>query len=67
MQGKRVLSELDFVTDVMPRSTKIVAVTGTNGKATIATFVGHVYILFLFEFPFSLALGVLSEPTTFSM
>ena len=67
MQGKLLLSELDFVIDVMPRSTKIVAATGTNGKATVATFVGHVYILYFFEFPFSLALGVLSEPTTFSM
>ncbi|RVW46963.1 UDP-N-acetylmuramoylalanine--D-glutamate ligase [Vitis vinifera] len=40
--GKRVLSELDFAAEILPRSIKILAVTGTNGKSTVATFSGQV-------------------------
>ena len=36
--GKRILSELDFAAEILPRSIKILVVTGTNGKPTIATF-----------------------------
>ncbi|KAA8518227.1 hypothetical protein F0562_015701 [Nyssa sinensis] len=39
--GKRVMSELDFAAEVLPRCTKILAVTGTNGKSTVATFAGQ--------------------------
>ncbi|KAI3471562.1 hypothetical protein Pfo_028212 [Paulownia fortunei] len=38
--GKRVMSELDFAAEVLPRCTKVLAVTGTNGKSTVATFAG---------------------------
>ncbi|XP_034694235.1 UDP-N-acetylmuramoylalanine--D-glutamate ligase-like isoform X2 [Vitis riparia] len=40
--GKRVLSELDFAAEILPRSIKILAVTGTNGKSTVATFSGQI-------------------------
>ncbi|XP_059646343.1 uncharacterized protein LOC132292367 isoform X2 [Cornus florida] len=39
--GKNVMSELDFAAEVLPRCTKILAVTGTNGKSTVATFAGQ--------------------------
>ncbi|KAJ4706474.1 UDP-N-acetylmuramoylalanine--D-glutamate ligase-like [Melia azedarach] len=39
--GKRVMSELDFAAEVIPRSIKILAVTGTNGKSTVVTFLGQ--------------------------
>ncbi|GMP86974.1 hypothetical protein CsSME_00039536 [Camellia sinensis var. sinensis] len=39
--GKRVTSELDFAAEVLPVCTKILAVTGTNGKSTVATFAGQ--------------------------
>ncbi|CAL5420882.1 unnamed protein product [Camellia sinensis] len=39
--GKRVTSELDFAAEVLPICTKILAVTGTNGKSTVATFAGQ--------------------------
>ncbi|XP_058209882.1 uncharacterized protein LOC131322540 isoform X2 [Rhododendron vialii] len=39
--GKRVMSELDFAAEVLPSCTKILAVTGTNGKSTVATFAGQ--------------------------
>ncbi|KAL2464820.1 UDP-N-acetylmuramoylalanine--D-glutamate ligase [Forsythia ovata] len=39
--GKRVMSELDFAAEVLPRGTKVLAVTGTNGKSTVATFAGQ--------------------------
>ncbi|XP_047959184.1 UDP-N-acetylmuramoylalanine--D-glutamate ligase-like isoform X1 [Salvia hispanica] len=39
--GKRVISELDFAAEVLPRCTKVLAVTGTNGKSTVATFAGQ--------------------------
>ncbi|KAL3533867.1 hypothetical protein ACH5RR_007388 [Cinchona calisaya] len=39
--GKRVMSELDFAAEVIPRRIKILAVTGTNGKSTVATFAGQ--------------------------
>ncbi|KAH7557314.1 hypothetical protein JRO89_XS11G0116800 [Xanthoceras sorbifolium] len=39
--GKRVMSELDFAAEVIPSSIKILAVTGTNGKSTVVTFVGQ--------------------------
>ncbi|CAA2985960.1 UDP-N-acetylmuramoylalanine--D-glutamate ligase-like isoform X1 [Olea europaea subsp. europaea] len=40
--GKRVMSELDFAAEVLPRYTKVLAVTGTNGKSTVATFAGQI-------------------------
>ena len=39
--GKRILSKLDFAAEILPRSIKILAATGTNGKSTIATFSGQ--------------------------
>ncbi|KAL7097987.1 hypothetical protein ACP275_10G177100 [Erythranthe tilingii] len=39
--GKRVISELDFAAQVLPKCTKILAVTGTNGKSTVVTFAGQ--------------------------
>ncbi|KAG6427046.1 hypothetical protein SASPL_111285 [Salvia splendens] len=39
--GKRVISELDFAAEVLPQCTKVLAVTGTNGKSTVATFAGQ--------------------------
>ncbi|KAK0598422.1 hypothetical protein LWI29_034509 [Acer saccharum] len=39
--GKRVMSELDFAAEVISRSVKILAVTGTNGKSTVVTFAGQ--------------------------
>ena len=35
---KRILSELDFAAKILPRSIKILALTRTYGKSTIATF-----------------------------
>jgi UDP-N-acetylmuramoylalanine-D-glutamate ligase len=43
MQGKLVMSELDFAAEVLPKSIKILAVTGTNGKSTVVTFAGQVF------------------------
>ncbi|XP_062167492.1 uncharacterized protein LOC133873753 isoform X2 [Alnus glutinosa] len=39
--GKQVMSELDFAAEVLPKSIKILAVTGTNGKSTVVTFAGQ--------------------------
>ncbi|KAL6273043.1 hypothetical protein ACE6H2_023735 [Prunus campanulata] len=39
--GKQVMSELDFAAEILPKSIKILAVTGTNGKSTVATFAGQ--------------------------
>ncbi|XP_059427972.1 uncharacterized protein LOC132161797 isoform X1 [Corylus avellana] len=39
--GKLVMSELDFAAEVLPKSIKILAVTGTNGKSTVVTFAGQ--------------------------
>ncbi|KAE8688909.1 hypothetical protein F3Y22_tig00110949pilonHSYRG00047 [Hibiscus syriacus] len=39
--GKQVMSELDFAAEVLPKSVKILAVTGTNGKSTVVTFAGQ--------------------------
>lgn len=36
------MSELDFAAEILPKSTKILAVTGTNGKSTVVTFAGQV-------------------------
>ncbi|PKI72193.1 hypothetical protein CRG98_007391 [Punica granatum] len=36
------MSELDFAAKVLPNSIKILAVTGTNGKSTVATFAGQI-------------------------
>lgn len=47
MQGKQVMSELDFAAEILPKSIKILAVTGTNGKSTVVTFAGQVTHLFL--------------------
>ncbi|KAJ7560872.1 hypothetical protein O6H91_03G003600 [Diphasiastrum complanatum] len=40
--GVPAVSELGFATEVFPRSIKIVAVTGTNGKSTVVTFTGQI-------------------------
>lgn len=48
MQGKQVMSELDFAAETLPKSIKILAVTGTNGKSTVVTFAGQVLHLRLF-------------------
>ena len=47
MQGKHVMSELDFAAEVIPESVKILAVTGTNGKSTTVTFAGQVQVFSL--------------------
>ncbi|KAM5558953.1 hypothetical protein ABKV19_020550 [Rosa sericea] len=39
--GKQVMSELDFAAEILPKSIKILAVTGTNGKSTVVTFAGQ--------------------------
>ncbi|KAF5195451.1 Udp-n-acetylmuramoylalanine--d-glutamate ligase [Thalictrum thalictroides] len=40
--GTRVMSELDFAAEVLPKCIKILAViTGTNGKSTVTTFAGQ--------------------------
>ncbi|XP_044505734.1 UDP-N-acetylmuramoylalanine--D-glutamate ligase-like [Mangifera indica] len=39
--GKQVMSVLDFAAEVISRSIKILAVTGTIGKSTVVTFVGQ--------------------------
>ncbi|PIA53652.1 hypothetical protein AQUCO_00900315v1 [Aquilegia coerulea] len=39
--GKRVMSELDFAAELLPKCIKILAVTGTNGKSTVTTFAGQ--------------------------
>ncbi|KAK4373019.1 hypothetical protein RND71_008403 [Anisodus tanguticus] len=43
--GKQILSELDFAAQVIPTCTKIIDVTGTNGKSTVATFAGQVVVV----------------------
>eukprot|EP01018_Ginkgo_biloba_P032909 Gb_35635 [translate_table: standard] len=40
--GKQIMSELDFAAEAIPKSIKVVAVTGTNGKSTVTTFTGQV-------------------------
>ena len=49
MQGQRIMSELDFAAEILPKDIKILAVTGTNGKSTVVTFAGQVL-----QVPFSL-------------
>uniref|UniRef100_A0A2N9GJ94 Uncharacterized protein n=1 Tax=Fagus sylvatica TaxID=28930 RepID=A0A2N9GJ94_FAGSY len=39
--GKRIMSELDFAAEILPKDIKILAVTGTNGKSTVVTFAGQ--------------------------
>lgn len=39
--GSQVMSELDFAAEVLPRSIKVLAVTGTNGKSTVTSFAGQ--------------------------
>lgn len=39
------MSELDFAAEVLPRTVKILAITGTNGKSTVTTFAGQVSLL----------------------
>lgn len=46
-QGKQVMSELDFAAEILPKSIKILAVTGTNGKSTVVTFAGQVLEFFI--------------------
>ena len=36
------MSELDFAAEVLPQNIKVLAVTGTNGKSTVASFAGQV-------------------------
>ena len=47
------MSELDFAAEVLPKSVRILAVTGSNGKSTVVTFAGQVLfglvILFLYH------------------
>lgn len=38
----RVLSELDFAAEVLPKSIKVLAISGTNGKSTVTTFAGQI-------------------------
>ncbi|GLJ22108.1 hypothetical protein SUGI_0414770 [Cryptomeria japonica] len=40
--GVQVMSELDFAAESIPTTVKVVAVTGTNGKSTVATFTGQI-------------------------
>ncbi|CAL2239214.1 unnamed protein product [Prunus armeniaca] len=35
------MSELDFAAEILPKSVKLLAVTGTNGKSTVVTFAGQ--------------------------
>ncbi|XP_029118664.2 uncharacterized protein [Elaeis guineensis] len=39
--GGQVMSELDFAAEVLPQNIKVLAVTGTNGKSTVASFAGQ--------------------------
>nr|XP_023875769.1 uncharacterized protein LOC111988210 isoform X5 [Quercus suber]XP_023875770.1 uncharacterized protein LOC111988210 isoform X5 [Quercus suber] len=39
--GQRIMSELDFAAEILPKDIKILAVTGTNGKSTVVTFAGQ--------------------------
>ena len=39
------MSELDFAAEILPKDIKILAVTGTNGKSTVVTFAGQVFII----------------------
>lgn len=39
------MSELDFAAQALPTCTKIIAVTGTNGKSTVTTFAGQVILV----------------------
>ncbi|KAM7271321.1 hypothetical protein ACFE04_030535 [Oxalis oulophora] len=39
--GKKIMSELDFAAQTIPKSIKMLAVTGTNGKSTVTTFAGQ--------------------------
>lgn len=36
------MSELDFASELLPESIKILAITGTNGKSTVTNFAGQV-------------------------
>ncbi|KAH7512438.1 hypothetical protein FEM48_Zijuj12G0090800 [Ziziphus jujuba var. spinosa] len=57
--GKQVMSELDFAAEILPKSVKILAVTGTNGKSTVVTFAGQVlHSLILFFSLFIVALSL---------
>lgn len=43
-QGRNVMSEIDFAAEVLPERTRVLAVTGTNGKSTVSTFAGQVSV-----------------------
>ncbi|XP_057859194.2 uncharacterized protein LOC131068013 isoform X3 [Cryptomeria japonica] len=43
--GVQVMSELDFAAESIPTTVKVVAVTGTNGKSTVATFTGQAAVV----------------------
>ncbi|XWS59203.1 hypothetical protein CRYUN_Cryun08bG0101500 [Craigia yunnanensis] len=43
--GKQVMSELDFAAEVLPKTVRILAVTGSNGKSTVVTFAGQVAVV----------------------
>ncbi|WRX24150.1 Mur ligase [Theobroma cacao] len=47
--GKQVMSELDFAAEVLPKSVRILAVTGTNGKSTVVTYAGQMLSHFAIE------------------
>ncbi|KAH0981218.1 hypothetical protein GBA52_008395 [Prunus armeniaca] len=51
--GKQVMSELDFAAEILPKSVKLLAVTGTNGKSTVVTFAGQGY-----KYMFAFVLGI---------
>lgn len=39
--GRQVISEIQFASEVLPKSIKVLAVTGTNGKSTVTSFAGQ--------------------------
>lgn len=38
---RKIMSELDFAAEILPQNVKVLAVTGTNGKSTVTSFVGQ--------------------------
>lgn len=45
MQGVPAVSELAFAAEALPPSVPMAAITGTNGKSTVTTFVGQVSLV----------------------
>lgn len=55
------MSVLDFAAEVISRSIKILAVTGTIGKSTVVTFVGQVsYYYYYFCLQFTLLIFIVT-------